>query len=107
NHDARRGRLVITLAPAALRKAAGGFDLPIALGMLVATGQLLPEKLEGWATVGELALDGTVRLVKGALSLAMAAAGHGVPRLLVPAANAREAADVFGVGSLAEAVGAL
>src|SRR5262245_45007119 len=112
NYERHPGRLVINLAPADLRKDAGGFDLPIALGMLVATGQLLPEKLEGWATVGELALDGTVRLVKGALSLAMAAAGHGVPRLLVPAANAREAAvveavDVFGVGSLAEAVGVL
>jgi magnesium chelatase family protein len=111
-YDRPPGRTVINLAPADLKKDAGGFDLPIALGMLVATGQLLPERLEGWATVGELALDGTVRPIKGALSMAMAAAEHGVPRLLVPAANASEAAvveavRVFGVGSLAEAVGVL
>ncbi len=105
------GRTVINLAPADLPKSAGGFDLPIALGLLVATGQLLPEQLKGFATVGELALDGSVRPVKGALSMAMAAAGR-VPKLLVPAANAREAAvvqdvTVYGVASLAEAVGIL
>ncbi len=106
------GRTVINLAPADLPKSAGGFDLPIALGLLVATGQLLPEQLKDFATVGELALDGSVRPVKGALSMAMAAAERRVPRLIVPAANAREAAvvpevSVFGVASLAEAVGIL
>src|SRR5438067_13840737 len=106
------GRIVINLAPADLPKNAGGFDLPIALGLLVATGQLLPEQLRDYATVGELALDGTLRPVKGALSMAMAAAARGVPRLLVPAANAREAAVVEGLavyaaGTLAEAVGIL
>src|SRR5262245_54776662 len=106
------GRTVINLAPADLRKDAGAFDLPIALGMLVATGQLLPEQMRDFATVGELALDGTVRPVKGALSMAMAAAERGIPKLLVPSANAREAAvveavAVYGVGSLAEAVGVL
>jgi magnesium chelatase family protein len=106
------GRTVINLAPADLRKDAGSFDLPIALGMLVATGQLLPEQLADCATVGELALDGSVRPVKGALSMAMAAAGRGFKRLLAPAANAREAAvvqdvAVYAVGSLAEAVGIL
>src|SRR5271165_6799201 len=59
------GRTVINLAPADLPKNAGGFDLPIALGMLVATGQLLPEQVKDWALVGELALDGSVRPVKG------------------------------------------
>lgn len=106
------GRTVINLAPADLRKDAGGFDLPIALGLLVATGQLLPEQLRDFATVGELALDGNVRPVKGALSMAMAAAERGIPKMLVPAANAREAAvveavAVYGVHSLAEAVGVL
>jgi magnesium chelatase family protein len=106
------GRTVINLAPADLPKSAGGFDLPIALGLLVATGQLLPEQLKDFATVGELALDGSVRPVKGALSMAMAAAARKVPKLLVPSANAREAAvvqdvAVFGVASLAEAVGIL
>jgi magnesium chelatase family protein len=106
------GRTVINLAPADLPKSAGGFDMPIALGLLVATGQLLPEQLKDFATLGELALDGGVRPVKGALSMAMAAAARKVPKLLVPSANAREAAvvqevAVFGVGSLAEAVGIL
>src|SRR5439155_21772983 len=106
------GRTVINLAPADLRKDAGGFDLPIALGLLVATRQLLPEHLQGYATVGELALEGSVRPIKGALAMALAAAQRGITKLLVPAANAREAAvveqlSVYGVGTLAEAVGVL
>ena len=106
------GRTVINLAPADLPKSAGGFDLPIALGLLVATGQLLPEQFKDFATVGELALDGSIRPVKGALSMAMAAAKQGIPKMLVPATNAREAAvvtdvAVYGVASLAEAVGIL
>src|ERR687897_831127 len=60
------GRTIINLAPADLRKDAGAFDLPIALGMLVATGQLTSDRLDGFASVGELALDGTVRPVTGA-----------------------------------------
>jgi magnesium chelatase family protein len=111
-YDRHPGRTVINLAPADLRKDAGAFDLPIALGLLVATRQLLPEQLREHATVGELALDGSVRPIKGALSMAMAAAARGIPKLLVPAANAREAAvvkdvAVFAVSSLAEAVGVL
>src|SRR5215469_11140190 len=93
-YERHAGRTVINLAPADLRKDAGGFDLPIALGMLVATGQLLPEQLREFATMGELALDGNVRPIKGALSMAMAAADKGIKKLLVPAANAREAAVV-------------
>jgi magnesium chelatase family protein len=106
------GRVVINLAPADLRKEAGGFDVPIALGMLVATGQLSPEQVEDVAIVGELALDGSVRPIKGALAAAMAAAERKIPRLLVPMANAREAAvvdkvQVHGLYSLADAVGIL
>jgi magnesium chelatase family protein len=109
-YDRPRGRTVINLAPADLRKDAGAFDLPIALGMLVATHQLLPEQLTDVATVGELALDGSVRPVRGALSMAMATRDRGIRKLIVPANNAREAAvvedvEVFGVNSLAEAVG--
>ncbi len=105
-------RTVINLAPADLPKAAGSFDLPIALGILVATGQLLPEQLRDFATVGELALDGSIRPVKGALSMAMTAAERGIRKMLVPTANAREAAvverlEVFAAGSLSEAVGIL
>ncbi|HJZ89375.1 MAG TPA: magnesium chelatase domain-containing protein [Gemmataceae bacterium] len=106
------GRTVINLAPADLRKDAGAFDLPIALGLLAATRQLRPEQLDDSATIGELALDGAVRPVKGALSMAMEARERGFRRLLVPLENAREAAvveelQVFGVGTLNDAVGLL
>jgi magnesium chelatase family protein len=106
------GRTVINLAPADLPKDAGSFDLPIALGILAATSQLARDDVQSFASVGELALDGTLRPVKGALAMAMAAAERGIARLLVPAANAREAAvvekvAVFGVSSLGEAVGVL
>ncbi|MBI2806020.1 MAG: ATP-binding protein [Planctomycetes bacterium] len=106
------GRTIINLAPADLRKDAGGFDLPIALGMLVATGQLLPEHVAGWAMIGELALEGSVRAVKGALSIAMAAKAAGITQLLVPTPNGREAAvvegiRVYGVNTLSDAVGLL
>jgi magnesium chelatase family protein len=106
------GRTVINLAPADLRKEAASFDLPIALALLIATGQLRSEHLAETAIVGELALDGSVRLVKGALSIAMACAQQGISRLVLPAVNAREAAvvqevAVFGVDTLAQAVGLL
>src|SRR4051812_45827463 len=102
------GRTIVNLAPADVKKDAGAFDLPIALGMLVATGQLLPEQMRDFAMVGELALDGNVRPIKGVLSMAMATRDQGVRKLLVPTANAREAAvvaevTVFGVNNLGEA----
>jgi hypothetical protein len=104
------GRTIINLAPADLRKDAGAFDLPIALGMLVATGQITADTLDGFASVGELALDGSVRPVAGALSMAMEARARGVKRLVVPAANAARPpwsarSRCYGVGSLADAVG--
>src|SRR6185369_13845941 len=99
-------------APGDLKKEATAFDLPIALGMLVATGQLLPEQLIDVAVVGELSLDGSVRPIKGALSMCMAARERGIKRLIVPNVNANEASvvtevEVFGVGSLSETVGIL
>src|SRR6476659_4389481 len=111
-YDRHPGRTVINLAPADLPKNAGAFDLPIALGLLVATGQLLPEQLRDYATVGELALDGSLRPVKGALSMAMAARAQKIQKLRLPAANAREAAgvtevEVYGGNTLGEAVGVL
>jgi len=104
------GRTIINLAPADLRKDAGAFDTPIALGLLVATGQITPDALKDWASVGELGLDGSVRPVKGVLSIAMAAKAAGVKKLIVPAENAGEAAvvaelEVYGITSLSEAVG--
>lgn len=105
-------RTVINLAPADLRKDAAAFDLPIALGLLAATHQVPMQDFDGLAAAGELALDGALRPIKGALSMAMSAAERGCKRLLVPAENANEAAvvedlQVFPVASLAEAVGVL
>jgi magnesium chelatase family protein len=105
-------RVVINLAPADLRKDAGGFDLPIALGILRGSGQVSLDRPGHFAVAGELALDGETRPIKGALAMALAAAAEGRSGLLVPAANAAEAAVVEGVpvypiGSLAEAVGFL
>jgi magnesium chelatase family protein len=105
-------RVIINLAPADLKKDAGGFDLPIAIGLLIASGQAALERPGTFAIVGELGLDGETRPIKGILAMALAAAAEGKDGLLVPAANAAEAAVVEGlavypIGSLAEAVGFL
>lgn len=89
-------RVTINLAPADLPKEGGRFDLPIALGILVASGQVPASELDGFEFVGELALTGKVRSVRGALTAALAARTSG-RALVVPAANAAEAALVEGV----------
>jgi magnesium chelatase family protein len=95
-------RVVINLAPAELPKQASSFDLPVALGLLAASGQIASDLSERYAIVGELALDGAMRPVKGALSMAMAAAANGKVRgLILPSANAAEAAVVDGVEVIA------
>lgn len=103
-------RIVINLSPADLPKEAASFDLPIALGTLAASGQLHSDRFSHYSAVGELALDGSLRPVKGVLSMALQARHDGRTGLVVPVENAREAAvvdglDVIPVGSLAEAVG--
>ncbi len=103
-------RIVINLSPADLPKDASSFDLPIALGLLVASGQLTSGILDQFAAVGELALDGSVRPAKGILSMAITAKKRGLRGVVVPAVNAKEAAvvggvDVIPIGSLTEAVG--
>ncbi len=103
-------RVVINLSPADLPKEAASLDLSIALGLLVASGQLQSDKLASYGAVGELALDGAIRPARGTLSMALAAKKRGSRGIVVPVANVREAAVVEGVeiipvGSLAEAVG--
>lgn len=91
-------RVVINLAPAELPKQAASFDLPVALGLLAASSQLDATLLDHFAVVGELALDGATRPIKGALSMAMAAAALPQVRgLLLPSENAAEAAVVEGI----------
>ncbi|MBN2063695.1 MAG: YifB family Mg chelatase-like AAA ATPase [Sedimentisphaerales bacterium] len=103
---------VINLAPADIRKEGPCYDLPIALGVLCGAKYLSVEKLRDTVIVGELALDGRVRPVRGVLATALMAAEQGYRTLIVPVDNAREAAvvsaiDVIGVSSLSEAVGYL
>jgi len=104
-----RGRITINLAPADTRKEGPAYDLPIAVGLMVADEQLDTPALGRFAMVGELALDGTVRPVKGVLPMAIALRRAGHEAFIVPEANAPEAAvveglDVYPVRSLEEAV---
>ncbi len=92
-----QGRVVVNLAPADLRKEGPGFDLPVALGLLLASGQLAPARLAGVWSAGELGLDGTLRPIRGMLSIALQARACGARALLLPAANGPEAALVDGL----------
>lgn len=102
-----RGRTTINLAPADIKKEGPSFDLPIALGMITVTEELDSAPFEKFSFVGELALDGAVRPVKGVLPVALEARRRGKQALFVPHANAREAAmvdkiDIYGVHNLRE-----
>lgn len=90
--DFPRHRITANLAPADLRKAGPSFDLAIAAGLLIASGQLPAEPLEGLVLAGELALDGSIRPVPGMLAMAEAAARLEARAMVVPAANGPEAA---------------
>ena len=92
-----RGRIVVNLAPADLRKAGPQYDLPIALSLLAASDQLQRKALDGVGAVGEMALDGSIRPVTGCLAMAEHAARNGWKFLLVPAMNAAEAQLVDGI----------
>ena len=90
-------RITINLAPADLKKEGSGFDLPIAIGILGAYGALTIKDISDFVLVGELGLDGSLRAVQGMLPIAIAARAAGIHNLVIPAANAREAAVVSGV----------
>ena len=92
-----RGHITINLAPADTRKEGPAYDLPIAVGLLAADEQIEATHLADFAMVGELALDGTVRPVKGVLPMALAARDAAVGGFIVPEANAAEAAVVDGL----------
>jgi magnesium chelatase family protein len=104
-------RITVNLAPADIRKEGPSFDLPLALGLLAATGQIEAERLAEVIVVGELSLDGSVRPVSGALPIAIGAKAAGKRAVVLPAANAREAAvagiDVYPVRTLLEAMNLL
>jgi magnesium chelatase family protein len=105
-------RITVNLAPADLRKIGPGFDLPLAVALLVAGGQVAVDAVDGCAVVGELSLTGELRPIRGALAIAEGVRRHELPRLLLPRSRAREAAlvpavAVLGVETLQQAVDVL
>ncbi len=102
-----RRRMVINLAPASVRKEGPAYDLPIAVGILIASGQIPPQSVDGALLMGELSLDGSLRHVRGVLPMAAVARQQGLRRLFVPACDAPEAAlvpdiEVYPVSTLAD-----
>lgn len=104
-----RLKLVVNMAPADIRKEGSSYDLPIALGILSATKQMSDEKLSEYIIMGEMALDGHLRPIKGALPIAIEARKQKFKGIILPKQNAKEAAivndlEVYGIDNLTEAV---
>ena len=104
-----RVKLVVNLAPADIRKEGSAYDLPIALSILAATGQIDSDILDQYLIMGELALDGGLRPIKGALPIAIEARKKGFKGIILPKQNANEAAivndlAVYGIENLSEAI---
>ena len=102
-------KITINMAPADLRKEGSAYDLPIALGILAASKQIKAEILGKYLIMGELSLDGGVQPIKGALPIAIKAREEGFKGLIIPEANAKEAAivkdvEVYGVRSILEVI---
>ena len=111
NHfEMPRTKIVVNLAPADIKKSGSAFDLPIAVGLLWASEQIMnPEVIQQYMIMGELSLDGTIASIKGALPIAIQARKEGFKGLIVPEANAREAGmvnslSVYGVTNLREVI---
>lgn len=102
-----RMNTIINLSPADIKKEGASFDLPMAIGCMIANGQIGAEGMDGTMMMGELALDGSVLPVRGALPVAVMARKMGLKRLIVPVDNVTEAAvvnrlEVYGVSTLRE-----
>ncbi|HEX6334510.1 MAG TPA: YifB family Mg chelatase-like AAA ATPase [Flavisolibacter sp.] len=108
--DMPRTRIVVNLAPADIRKSGTAFDLPIAIGILSASEQMENrEAIEKYVIMGELSLDGEIRPIKGSLAIALQARVENFSGLIVPTANAKEAAmvtglEVYGVGHINDVI---
>ena len=105
-------RITVNLAPADIRKEGSSYDLPIAIGILAATGQISATLLDSYVILGELALDGVLRPIRGTLPVSVEAKKENIRGIIVPRENAREAAmvsglEVYAMDSLAETVGFL
>ena len=105
-----RTKIVVNLAPADIRKSGSAFDLPIAVGLISASEQLVnPDAIQQYMIMGELSLDGNICPIKGALPIAIQARKEGFKGLIVPLSNAREAGMVnnlmvYGVSNLREVI---
>lgn len=104
-----RQKVVVNLAPADIRKEGSAYDLPIALGVLQATDQMISDQLDKYVIMGELSLDGILRPIKGVLPIAIEARKQGYKGFVLPKENANEAAivnnlDVIGVENIQEAI---
>ena len=102
-------QIVINMAPADIRKEGSSYDLPLAIGILAATGTINSDKLGKYLLIGELSLDGSLQPVKGALPIAIAARAQGFEGFILPKQNAREAAvvnnlQVYGVDNITEVI---
>ncbi len=107
-----KGDITVNMAPADLRKEGSAFDLPLAIGLLVANENIVVADLAKYVMVGELGLDGKLQPVKGALPIAIGAKKEGFKALIVPEENVKEAAvvnglDVYGMGSLGDVINLL
>jgi magnesium chelatase family protein len=103
------GKITINMAPADMKKEGSAFDLPIAIGILMTSGQVSIKSIDQYTILGELSLDGSVKKVKGALSMAIRAREMGIKKMLVPRENAMEASvaegvDIYPVDNLSDAI---
>ena len=102
-------QIVVNMAPADIRKEGSAYDLPLAIGILAAAGEVAQEKLANYLIIGELSLDGSLQPIKGALPIAITARAQGYAGFILPKQNAREAAvvnnlNVYGVENIKEVI---
>ena len=102
-------QIVINMAPADIKKEGAAYDLPLAIGILAANGNISKEKAEQYLIMGELSLDGTLKPIKGVLPIAIKAREEGFKGFILPKENSREAAvvnnlDVYGVSNIIEVI---
>ena len=102
-------KITLNMAPADLRKEGSAYDLTLAIGILVASGQIKAEHLEEYVIMGELSLDGSLQPIRGALPIAIKAQEEGFKKFLLPSQNAKEAAivkdlEVYGIDSIAQVI---
>src|SRR5512140_2523919 len=102
-------QITVNLAPADLKKEGSAFDLPIAIGIICSEGLIEQEAIHGYLFTGELSLDGRIKPVRGALSMALMVRAAGLRGVILPSENAPEAAvvhgvNVYGIRSLPEVV---